>query len=33
MTAVVNQPNLTEGLSLIGWKLKRDAEIQGLFIS
>ncbi|CAF0859754.1 unnamed protein product [Adineta steineri] len=28
MTTVINQPNLTEGLSLIGWRLKRDAEIQ-----
>ncbi len=33
MSSVVNQSNLTEGLSLIGWRLKRDAEIQGLFYS
>ncbi|CAF1164193.1 unnamed protein product [Adineta ricciae] len=28
MTSVIQQPNLTESLSLIGWRLKRDAEIQ-----
>jgi hypothetical protein len=33
MASFVHQPNLTEGLSLIGWRLKRDAEIQGLFNS
>jgi hypothetical protein len=27
MTTIINSPNLTEGLSLIGWRLKRDAEI------
>ena len=26
---MVNQPNLTEGLTLLGWRLKRDAEIRG----
>jgi hypothetical protein len=29
MTTVLHQPNLTEGLTLLGWKLKRDAEIRG----
>lgn len=29
MTALVHQPNLTEGLTLLGWRLKRDAEIRG----
>ncbi|CAF1546371.1 unnamed protein product, partial [Adineta steineri] len=28
MTTVLHQPSLTEGLTLLGWKLKRDAEIQ-----
>ncbi|CAF2151613.1 unnamed protein product [Rotaria magnacalcarata] len=28
MTAVLHQPNLTEGLTLLGWRLKRDAEIR-----
>ncbi|CAF4337717.1 unnamed protein product, partial [Adineta steineri] len=28
MTNVLHQPSLTEGLTLLGWKLKRDAEIQ-----
>ena len=27
MATFVHQPNLTEGLSLIGWRLKRNAEI------
>jgi hypothetical protein len=29
MTALLHQPSLTEGLTLLGWKLKRDAEIRG----
>lgn len=29
MTTVLHQPTLTEGLTLLGWKLKRDAEIRG----
>ncbi|CAF1093053.1 unnamed protein product [Rotaria sordida] len=28
MTAILHQPNLTEGLTLLGWRLKRDAEIR-----
>jgi len=31
MTAVLHQPSLTEGLTLLGWKLKRDAEIRGKY--
>ncbi len=31
MASFIHQPNLTEGLSLIGWRLKRDAEIEGFF--
>jgi hypothetical protein len=29
MTTLLHQPNLTEGLTLLGWRLKRDAEIRG----
>jgi hypothetical protein len=29
MTTLLHQPSLTEGLTLLGWKLKRDAEIRG----
>ena len=29
MTTILHQPNLTEGLTLVGWRLKRDAEIRG----
>ena len=29
MTTLLHQPNLTEGLTLLGWKLRRDAVIRG----
>jgi hypothetical protein len=32
MTALLHQPNLTEGLTLLGWRLKRDAEIRGEYL-